>query len=142
MIDCRYVYEFRAIEKRISFGDDTLDGYAGDLHGGANPFDDPLPTPIGRIEGCLADVHGRMNKMEMRMQQLGAQEVTADARSQRTDGGASDGRGAVNWTSVLEMVFGDEQGDARGDAPEAKDSFTRQDALGAATGELPSQTAA
>jgi len=51
--DGRYAYTFRSVTSRHKFGEDSGDGYVGELHGGSNPFEEPLPTPIGRVEQLL-----------------------------------------------------------------------------------------
>jgi len=61
--DGRYVYEFRSVERRQLYGEDAGDGYAGDLHGGSNPFEEPLPTPMGRVERTLAQVHSQLAEL-------------------------------------------------------------------------------
>lgn len=66
--DGRYTYNFRSVESRYQFGADAGDGYAGDLHGGANPFEEPLPTPMGRVEGVLAELRGQVEGLSVRLE--------------------------------------------------------------------------
>ena len=61
--DGRYVYNFRSVDLRHQFGEDAGDGYLGDLHGGANPFEEPLPPPIGRVEQALFKLQARMDSL-------------------------------------------------------------------------------
>ena len=65
--DGPYTYQFRTRDRRHKFGDEVDDGYAGDLHGGANPFEEPLPTPIGRVEKTLAHVQERLDALHARL---------------------------------------------------------------------------
>ena len=62
-LDGRYTYNFRSVDTRQTFGADAGDGYAGALHGGANPFEEPLPTPIGRVERSLAELRARVEAL-------------------------------------------------------------------------------
>lgn len=65
--DGRCTYNFRSVEMRYTWGADAGDGYAGDLHGGSNPFEEPLITPIGRVEGVLAEMRNKIDNLSHRL---------------------------------------------------------------------------
>ena len=77
-VDGKYVYSFRSVEVRHKFGDDFEDGYAGDFHGGANPFEEPLPTPIGRVEGTLADIQAEVTRISAKVDDLENRDGSAE----------------------------------------------------------------
>lgn len=38
------------------------DGYLGDFDGGSNPFEEPIHTPMGRMEAALMDMHAHVSQ--------------------------------------------------------------------------------
>ena len=87
--DGRYVYNFRSLDLRHQFGEDAGDGYLGDLHGGANPFEEPLPPPIGRVEQALFKLHARMDSLAHSVARVEGQLTDApsdDPMGMRQDG--------------------------------------------------------
>ena len=77
--DGKFVYSFRSVEVRHKFGDDYEDGYAGDFHGGANPFEEPLPTPIGRVEGTLSEMHAAISRIYAKVEDLDSRVKPAES---------------------------------------------------------------
>ena len=48
----QYVFEFRSLER--STDENSEDGYPGDIdEGGADPFQDPAPSPIAKVQASL-----------------------------------------------------------------------------------------